>query len=120
MNDDDLLSARFHGPQNEITIKKPFVQWLGSIESAMVLDQFFRWQCDAGNEWWNKTDEEIRALLLISQHAVARARDTLEGLGLLRRERRGLPAKMYYLLDTGAVQAGLIAFLRHTEGGTTA
>lgn len=120
MNDDELLQARFYGPQNEITIKKPFVQWLGSIESAMVLDQFLRWQRVAGNEWWNKTDEEIRNSLLITQHAVARARDALGGLGLLRRERRGLPAKMHYLIDTDAVQAGLIAFLRRTEGDKTA
>lgn len=95
--------------------REPLVAWLGSIETAMVLDQFIYWQDAADGEWWGKTDRDIRSWLYISQHALVQARMKLESLGLLRKDRRGLPAKLCYLVDMDAVRAGLTAFLRARE-----
>ena len=95
--------------------REPLVAWLGSIEAAMVLDQFIYWQDMADGEWWGKTDRAICEWLYISQHALVQARMKLESLGLLRKDRRGLPAKLCYLVDMNAVRAGLTAFLKARE-----
>ncbi len=103
------------GGSRTMVAREPLVAWLGSIEAAMVLDQFIYWQDMADSEWWGKTDRAIREWLYISQHALVQARMKLESLGLLRKDRRGLPAKLCYLVDMDAVRAGLTAFLEARE-----
>lgn len=103
------------GGSRAMVAREPLVAWLGSIECAMVLDQFIYWQDAADGEWWGKTDRDIRDWLYISQHALVQARMKLESLELLRKDRRGLPAKLCYLVDMDAVRAGLTAFLKARE-----
>lgn len=97
--------------------REPVVAWLGSIEAAMVLDQFCFWQDAAKGKWWSRTDQEVREWLHISQHGLAKARQQLEDKGLISKCRRGIPAKLHYLVNLGAVEAGLSEFMETRQAG---
>ena len=92
--------AALAGQENVVIIRRPFVEWLGNIPDALLIDQILYWQNRAGaGEWWHLSDEEMGERLLLSKKAIAPSRDRLVSLGFIRTERKGLPYRTFYLAD---------------------
>ena len=105
MNRDSLLETlrRFAGQENSIVIPKPFVQFTGGIEPAMMLSQLLYWsERNGGRGRVYKTDKEWADELSLTKYAVRQARAKLESLGILKTEihrANGNPTVHYYLLE---------------------
>lgn len=103
--------AALSGQDRVVVIRRPFVDWLGSIEAALLLDQCLFEADRAGDQPFSVRDEDWRVRLLLSQHRLRAARDTLVGLGLLTVERVGVPARLSYRMDTAKVFDQFARFL---------
>lgn len=95
--------AALSGQDKVVVIRRPFVDWLGSIEAALLLDQCLYEADRAGGDWFKVTDTQWRDRLLLAQHKLIAARKSLVGLKLLETARRGVPARLYYRMDVEAV-----------------
>ena len=113
MNGRDL--AALAGQENVVIIRRPFVDWLGHVPDALLIDQVLYWQSEAGDgQWWHKPDALMADRLCLSVRAIAQARDRLVARGLVQTERRGLPCRTFYLANLDAIAEG---FSEHVAQG---
>jgi len=102
------LIAALCGQENVIVIRRPFVAWLGHVSDALLLDQVMYWQDRAGDGvWWHQSDEDVCERLCLTLHALYQARNRLAARGLIETSRKGIPARIHYLVHTQAVVDGL-------------
>jgi hypothetical protein len=76
----------------------------GGVYEALLFQQLAYWS-DKGTdpEWIYKTREELREETTLNRYQQEQARASLKKLGVIREERRGLPARMYYKIEWDVV-----------------
>ena len=93
--------AALSGQRNVLVIRRPFVEWLGHVSDALLLDQLFYWQGQAGEgSAWAMTADEMSDHLCLGVKSLSASRKRLVAAGLLTAERRGIPARMHYTFDS--------------------
>lgn len=108
--------AALAGQDRVLVIRKPFVDWLGDIPTALLLDQMMFWQDRAGEgEEWSYTDAQMADHLCLSLYGLSKARDVLVSRKLLTATRKGMPRKMVYCLDLDAVAEGFKAHVTRDQ-----
>lgn len=108
--------AALAGQDRVLVIRKPFVDWLGDIPTALLLDQMMFWQDRAGEgEEWSYTDAQMADHLCLSLYGLSKARDVLVSRKLLTATRKGMPRKMVYCLDLDAVAEGFKAHVMRDQ-----
>lgn len=78
---------------------------IGSVTAALFLSQIAYWS-DKGFDkdgWIYKTESEMEEETGLSRKEQETARKALVWSGILKEERRGIPARMWYLLDWDAL-----------------
>lgn len=91
--------------QRPIAFHRVFASVAGSAAGGLFLSQLFYWS-DKGSDpdgWIYKTLEEWHAETALTRSEQERARRALIELGILAVERRGLPARLYFRLDSMAL-----------------
>jgi hypothetical protein len=76
----------------------------GGINEALFFQQIAYWS-DKGSDpdWIYKTQPELEAETCLSRYQQEQARKKLKSLEVLREERRGVPARLYYRVEWEAV-----------------
>jgi hypothetical protein len=91
----------------------------GGVGATVFLANLFQWsgtQRDPDG-WIYKTQEEIEAETGLSRREQETARKQLRAATLLREERRGVPARLYYLIQIETLNAAWEEFLANKNGG---
>jgi len=91
----------------------------GSVAATVFLANLFQWsgtQRDPDG-WIYKTQEEIEAETGLSRREQETARKQLRAATLLREERRGVPARLYYLIHVETLNGAWEEFLANKNGG---
>lgn len=113
--------AALAGQERTLIIRRPFVDWLGDIPTALLLDQMLYWQDREGiGAEWSMTDEAMADHLCISEYALAKARAVLVDGGMLQVARKGMPRRMVYVLDMDAVEVGFAAHVNRDRATSDA
>jgi hypothetical protein len=105
------------GQRNVITVPRAFVQFTGSIEAAMMLNQLLYWKPRAHGDAIYKTDQDWAEELCLTRYAVRKARERLEELGVLTIEVhhvRGSRA-VHYFIDYDALVERWESWLQKQE-----
>lgn len=111
MNGRSLVAA-LCGQDNIIVVRRPFLEWLGHMSDAILIDQALYHQDIAGDdEWWSRSDDRMAGALGMSIASLGRSRARLIALGLMETARRGIPARIHYRINLQAVHDGLTAHL---------
>jgi len=77
------------GRDNVITIHKSVVEFTGSLETAMLLEQLLYWTPRSANDGWiAKSDEEFQKELSLSRYSIRNARHKLEDMKILETDVR--------------------------------
>lgn len=78
------ILLEFAGDRNVITIHRPFVEFTGSLEAAILLSQLLYWTPRSGNNGWvAKSDAEFCEELCLSRYALRSAKATLSKMCIL-------------------------------------
>lgn len=90
-----------------IAFQRVFVRLTGSITGALMMSQAVYWQnrCDAEDGWWWKTQEQWEMETGMTRRELESARRSCGKL--LEHERRGVPCKSYYRVNSSALDASL-------------
>ena len=96
-----------------IAFHRCFIDPTGSITAALMLSQALYWQQRTKDPdgWWYKTREEWREETGMSRWEQEEARKRLRRVGVMREERRGIPARLWYRVD----EEQLLALLAKTD-----
>ena len=99
----DLVSSliALSGQEGLVVLHRAFVQFTGSLPTALMLNQLLYWTPRAKNGWIAKSDKEFAGELCLSKYGVRKARERLEVMGLLSTEVRGFsgaPTVHYHLV----------------------
>ncbi len=96
-----------------IAFQRPFVTITGSITAALFLSQAAYWskRCAThsdGLRWFYKTQADWEEETGMSRYEQESARKTLRNLGILTEKRIGVPAKLYFCINTDALNSLLL------------
>ncbi|WP_421174134.1 hypothetical protein [Aeromonas enteropelogenes] len=95
-----------------IAFHRPFVTLSGSVTAALFLSQAMYWskRCKEGADgqnWFYKTQAEWEEETGLSRREQEGARKALRSIGVLVEKREGIPAKLYFRIDYGALEVAL-------------
>ena len=92
-----------------IAFQRVFVALGAGITGALLLSQAVYWSRRSGDDsgWFFKTQIEWEEETGLTRREQEGARSRLQSMGLLREERRGIPAKLFYRVDFDALQSSL-------------
>ena len=92
-----------------IAFQRVFVALGAGITGALLLSQAVYWSRRSGDDtgWFFKTQVEWEEETGLTRREQEGARSRLQSMGLLREERRGIPAKLFYRVDFEALQTSL-------------
>lgn len=79
----------------------------GGINAAIFVRQALYWQRKVQRPFW-KTQEQWEAETGLTRREQETARKNLTKRGILREERRDLPAKLYFWVDLAALEAAIL------------
>lgn len=97
------FQAMFAALDRPIAFQPVFARMTGSINAALFLSQAFYWQKRCKKEWWWKTMEDWQEETCLSRREQETARAKLRELGLIKEQRKGSPAKLFYSVDYTAI-----------------
>jgi hypothetical protein len=110
----------FAGQANTLTIPRLFVRLLGSLDSALFLNQLVFWS-DKGSRpdgfiW--KSRKEWAEELTLTDYAIRKATEQLEKMGLLETKllKANAAPTLHYRLDLGALYEELVELVNPTNG----
>lgn len=111
------IIQQFTGQRNILTLNVSFIDFTGSLESALFLSQLLYWQERATiqGEWVAKSHPEWYSEIRIKRHALENTRAKLEEAGILETKKRhfnGVPT-MHYRIKKDAFVKEFTAFLRN-------
>ena len=90
---------QFAGQKNVITVYRAFVDFTGSIETAIMLSQLLYWTPRSSMDGWiAKSDLEFQEELCLSRHAVRKARSILKEMEIIEAKNKrfkGSPTTHY-------------------------
>ncbi len=72
---------------------------LGSVTATVFFGQALYWSDKTADGWFWKTQEDWKAETGLSPDEQTSARKRLRGIGVLKEEFRGIPRKLWFLLD---------------------
>lgn len=95
-----------------IAFHRCFVNLTGDVLAALMLSQAVYWQLRAQGEggWWWKTMEDWEAETGMSRRQQERARKILSRFPWWHEERRGVPARLWFRVDTDRLIQDLAEF----------
>jgi len=100
MSDDRFEGLEFLKIMSPIAFQRIFVDWTGSVNSALMLSQLAYWTQRIGwDRWIYKTTEEWQQELGLTLKEQQNARKLLREAGLLIEKRAGLPCRLYFKID---------------------
>lgn len=93
-----------------IAFHRCFVELTGSVTAAILLSQMFYWSRRTKDEngWFYKTAAEWSEETGMGRYELENARKCLRKHGLMEESRRGVPAKLYFLLRMDVLQSRLL------------
>lgn len=98
MSQYDLLRAILS--DRPVAFHPELARLLGGIHEALFFQQIAYWSGKGDDpEWIYKTQAEMEQETALNRYQQDKARATLKALGVLREERRGLPARLWYQID---------------------
>ncbi|MGE0541254.1 MAG: hypothetical protein AB7R89_13860 [Dehalococcoidia bacterium] len=103
MSDYDVMRRLLTAPP--IAFHRELAVALGGVYEALMFQQLAYWS-DKGSDpdgWIYKTTEELRQETTINRYQQDKARANLVRLGVIQAKRRGLPARMHYLIEWDAL-----------------
>jgi hypothetical protein len=107
------------GNQNVVTVRKAFVDFTGSLEAGMLLDQLLYWTPRASRKdgFIAKSNKELRDELCLTDYAIRRARKELEELGVLETmvKKWGGAPTVHYRLDLEALNRKWICWIQQID-----
>jgi len=114
----DIIS-QFSGQNNIITINVAYVDFVGDIETAILLSQIIYWtdRTTRNDGFFYKTDEDWQEEIRLSKYAIRKARKKLEEMGFLEtkvKKANGNPT-VHYRLDRHRFVESFISFLRNRK-----
>jgi len=86
-----------------------FAKHFGGVKAAVLLSQLYYWR-DKGSDpsgWIYKTTDEIEEETGLSYREQRTARKKLVEAGVLEEDLRGMPAQLYYRVNTQAIERAL-------------
>lgn len=94
-----------------IAFHRPLVTITGSITAALMLSQAIYWSRRTTDDdgWFYKTLAEWEEETGMTRREQETARAKLRELGFIEEERRGMPARLYYRVNEGAILHALSA-----------
>lgn len=116
-----MPSARTFFSDRPVAYHPILAKVVGSVTAALFLSQLAYWS-DKGFDkdgWIYKTEAEMEDETGLSRKEQETARKALVWCGVLKEERRGIPARMWYLIDWDALTALLDEYEKaKSESGT--
>lgn len=111
MNDLLRTVMALSGDENVVVIRKPLVNFTGCLEAGIMLNQLLYWTPRSKMDGWiAKTDKEWMDELCLSQYGVRKAREVMEGMGILETK-----VKKFNNTPTVHYRLDLDAFAYHWE-----
>lgn len=114
------VSRVLMGVGNPVAFYPSFAHWLQSVSSGVFLSQFIYWtgkQADKDG-WIYKTASEITKETGLTRGEIERSRTKLKSLSILEEQLKGVPAKMWYRIDTDKLDEQFSKWiLFHPPGG---
>jgi hypothetical protein len=117
MNDLINTLISLSGDKNVVTVRKPFVQFTGSLEAGMMLSQLLYWTPKSETGWVAKTDAEFSDELCLSKYGVRKARTEMEKRGILKTKIKkfaGTPT-VHYRLDLDVLNRKWTLWIRKMD-----
>ena len=89
---------------NELFVRVDLLSLAGGCVEGVVLSWAMERQRSAGSDaWWSHTLSEWKQDLGLTRRQIEKSRRRLRELGVLEEARRGIPARLFYRVDTGRV-----------------
>jgi hypothetical protein len=88
------------GDQNVLVIRRPFVEFTGSLEAAIMLNQLLYWSDKTKTGWIAKGDQEFAEELCLTIYGVRKGKEALQRMGFLEtkiKKFNGTPTTHYRL-----------------------
>ena len=103
-----------------VAFQRVFVELTGSVTGALFLSQAVYWQnrSESDDGWWWKTQEDWESETGMTRREWESARAASSQF--VKWERRGVPAKTFYLVSNDAIEASLELFSVQTSLAETA
>ena len=107
------------GQDNVITVHRPFVEFTGSLEAAMMLSQLLYWTPKATirGGWIAKSDKDWQKELCLTRYSHRKATEKLVSMGIIETQLRkfnGAPT-IHYLILWETLESEWISWLRSSE-----
>jgi hypothetical protein len=107
------------GQDNVITVHRPFVQFTGSLEAAMMLSQLLYWTPKSSmGGWIAKSDKEWNDELCLSRYGIRTATTTLKDMGVIETKLKkfnGAPTN-HYIVQWDALEKKWVDWLESKNG----
>lgn len=103
-----LLKSLLRSP---IAFQPIFVKIAGSVNAGLLLSQAFYWsdKTTDPNGWFYKTQAEWEKETYLTRYEQESARKQLRSLGFWEETLEGIPAKLFYRINMGALYAKMVA-----------
>jgi hypothetical protein len=90
--------------ENALFVRVALLSLAGGCIEGVVLSWAIERQKTAGpGGWWSHTLSEWKEDLSLTRRQIERSRQRLRDLGVLEEVRRGIPARLFYRVDTDRV-----------------
>lgn len=112
--------SQFTGQNNVLTIPRIFVEYTGSLKSALLLSQVIYWteRTKDKDGWFFKTYEDWANEIMIKEKSLRNAKKQLEKMGLIEtkiKKANGNPT-VHYRLKIDVFAETFLTFLRERSG----
>lgn len=107
------------GDRNTITVHKAVVDFVGSLETAILFEQLLYWQTKAHEGRIAKTDAELMEETYLSRYALRKARKELEAMELIKVDVSGFGGhkSTVYIPDMGVIEREWATFVGNQTNG---
>lgn len=92
-----------------IAFQRSFVRLGVGVTGALLLSQMIYWHNRTDGQWFYKTQAELEEETGLSRYEQESARKKLHAIGVLEEVKKGIPAKLYYRVNSEVLQALLLA-----------
>lgn len=106
--------------QGVVAYQRGLARAVGDHSAGLLLSQFWYWaerQPQERNGWFFMTQEQIHEETVMTRREQETARRKLRELGILEESKRGVPAKLWFRINSEAVISLLETHLQTQDGG---
>lgn len=102
-----------------IAFQRSFVRLGVGITGALLLSQIVYWQNRMEGQWFYKTQADLEEETGLTRYEQEGARKKLVSCGVLKEEKRGIPAKLYFRVNQERLEELLLGENQHAGMGKT-